>query len=62
MDIKALHGNSGGQATSLALFVESAGEGIGSVKDVVVRNIRAREQGMRNSLYKALTHLLWLVV
>ena len=48
MDIEALHGNSGGQATWLALFVEIAGEVVGPDKDDFVRNIRAREQGTRN--------------
>ena len=50
VNIEALQVNSGGQAAWLALFVEIAGEGVGPVKDIFVRNIRVREQGTRNGL------------
>ncbi len=48
MDIERLHGNSGGQATWLAVFVEEVGQGAGPIKDVFVKNVRARTQGSRN--------------
>ena len=51
IDIEGLHGNAGGQATWLAVFVEvSAGDGgagVGPIEDVYIRNIRARAQGSR---------------
>ena len=48
IDIEALHGNSGGQATWLSVFVENVKAGVGNVTNLTVKNIRARAIGARN--------------
>ncbi|KAJ4297896.1 hypothetical protein N0V90_005795 [Kalmusia sp. IMI 367209] len=45
MDLEKLAGEPGGTGTWLAVFVESVGRGAGPVKDVTVKNVRARSLG-----------------
>lgn len=50
IDVEDLHGNSGGQATWLAVFVDQGGRGLGPIENVYVKNIQTREQGSREGL------------
>jgi polygalacturonase len=52
IDVENLHGNSGGIATWLALHIKDNGNnrGVGPIKDVTVKNIRARVKGTREGL------------
>ncbi|CAH0033298.1 unnamed protein product [Clonostachys rhizophaga] len=48
IDVEDQHGNSGGVASWIALFINgTAKRGVGPVTDVVVKNIHARKQGSR---------------
>ncbi|RYP19043.1 hypothetical protein DL767_009715 [Monosporascus sp. MG133] len=47
MDIEGLHGNAHGQAAWLTIYVQQTGSGVGPVRNVYVKNIRARVQGSR---------------
>ena len=47
IEIERLAGSPGGFASWLLLIIQEGGRGVGSVEDIVVRNIRARTQGSR---------------
>ncbi|KAH8703770.1 pectin lyase-like protein [Talaromyces proteolyticus] len=49
IDIERLSGSPGGMASWMAIYVDNAGEGVGPLKDLTIRNIRARQQGSRNA-------------
>ena len=45
MDVERLHGNAHGKAAWLSAYVEDVGKGHGPVKDIWVKNVRARSRG-----------------
>jgi polygalacturonase len=50
IDVESLSGSNAGHATWLALFVESEGAGVGPIRNILVSNIRVRNEGMYNGL------------
>ena len=50
IDIEGLHGLAHDQGAWMTIFVEDQGKGVGPIKDVWVKNIRARYQGARKGL------------
>ncbi|CRG91875.1 hypothetical protein PISL3812_08929 [Talaromyces islandicus] len=50
IDIERLAGAPAGRATWMAIYVDDAGQGVGPLKDLTVKNIRARDQG-KNSAF-----------
>ncbi|KAI5867526.1 pectin lyase-like protein [Durotheca rogersii] len=47
MDVERLHGNAHGQAAWMTVYVQNTGRGVGPVRDVWVKNVRARARGSR---------------
>ncbi|QKX62789.1 uncharacterized protein TRUGW13939_09954 [Talaromyces rugulosus] len=45
IDIERLSGSPAGKATWMAIYVDDAGQGVGPLKDLTIKNIRARQQG-----------------
>lgn len=50
IDVENLSGDNAGHATWLAIFVESAGSGVGPISKVRVNNIRVRKEGKKNGM------------